>query len=87
MHRLIALMLGRLRLSTEDAIKAYGRLSKQVFSTKKKKGDGTFKAKELEGAVKSIIKSSSSTASPGEHMMDRADIVCKTYVLCQVTSL
>ncbi|KAJ7827165.1 hypothetical protein B0H14DRAFT_1240272 [Mycena olivaceomarginata] len=29
---LIALMLGRLRMSVEDAIKAYGELSKEVFS-------------------------------------------------------
>ncbi|KAJ7878256.1 acyl transferase/acyl hydrolase/lysophospholipase [Mycena leptocephala] len=29
---LIALMLGRLRMSVKDAVKAYGELSKEVFS-------------------------------------------------------
>ncbi|KAJ7795202.1 hypothetical protein B0H13DRAFT_2298615 [Mycena leptocephala] len=35
---LIALMLGRLRMSVKDAVKAYGELSKEVFSDVKSQG-------------------------------------------------
>ncbi|KAJ7867668.1 hypothetical protein B0H14DRAFT_2503985 [Mycena olivaceomarginata] len=41
--RLIALMLGCLRMSVEDTIKAYGELSREVFSDVKPAGsDGRF---------------------------------------------
>ncbi|KAJ7872434.1 hypothetical protein B0H13DRAFT_2553410 [Mycena leptocephala] len=50
---LIALMLGRLRMSVKDAVKAYGELSKEVFSDVKSQGsDGRFKASKLEKAIK-----------------------------------
>ena len=53
---LIAILLGRLRLSAADAIKAYEELAGQVFSQRKAKGkDGTFKASKLEKAVKSVV--------------------------------
>ncbi|KAJ7828316.1 acyl transferase/acyl hydrolase/lysophospholipase, partial [Mycena leptocephala] len=54
--RLIALMLGRLRMSVKDAVKAYGELSKEVFSDVKSQGsDGRFKASKLEKAIKGIV--------------------------------
>ncbi|KAJ7878262.1 FabD lysophospholipase-like protein, partial [Mycena leptocephala] len=41
---LIALMLGRLRMSVKDAVKAYGELSKEVFSDVKSQGsNGRFR--------------------------------------------
>ncbi|KAJ7887698.1 hypothetical protein B0H13DRAFT_1888741 [Mycena leptocephala] len=53
--RLIALMLGRLRMSVKDAVKAYGELSKEVFSDVKSQGsDGRFKASKLEKAIKGM---------------------------------
>ncbi|KAJ7830374.1 FabD lysophospholipase-like protein [Mycena leptocephala] len=53
---LIALMLGRLRMSVKDAVKAYGELSKEVFSDVKSQGsDGRFKASKLEKAIKGIV--------------------------------
>ena len=56
LHRLIALLLGRLRLSVPEAIDKYRLLAKQVFSDKKSGGkDGCFKASSLERAIKDAI--------------------------------
>lgn len=53
---LIAILLGRLRLSVAGAIDAYEILAKKVFSEKKAKGkDGTFKASKLEEAIKAVV--------------------------------
>ena len=53
---LIAILLGRLRLSASDAIKAYETLARKIFSEKKAKGkDGTFKASKLEEAIKAVV--------------------------------
>lgn len=53
---LIAILLGRLRLSAAEAIEAYEELAGKVFSEKKAPGkDGTFKASKLEEAVKSVL--------------------------------
>ncbi|KAJ7811658.1 acyl transferase/acyl hydrolase/lysophospholipase [Mycena leptocephala] len=52
---LIALMLGRLRMSVKDAVKAYGELSKEVFLDVKSQGsDGRFKASKLEKAIRKL---------------------------------
>jgi len=49
-------MLFRLRMSIEDAIKAYTDLAKRVFSEKKwPHQQGTFKASLLEDAILCII--------------------------------
>lgn len=54
--RLIALLLGRLRLSVPEAIDKYRQLAKQVFSDKKPFGkDGKFKASNLEKAIKEVV--------------------------------
>ena len=55
---LIAILLGRLRLSAAEAIKAYEDLAGKVFSQKKPKGkDGLFKASKFEETVKSVVES------------------------------
>jgi hypothetical protein len=54
---LIAIMLGRLRMTTEEAMAAYGEMSQVVFSAKKLLfQDGSFKATVFEDSVKKIIK-------------------------------
>lgn len=77
-YRLIALLLGRLRLSVSEAITEYRTLSEQVFSVRKASGkDGTFKASNLERAIKEVI-----TRKLGEgHAEDTMwqDGGCKTY--------
>ena len=52
-------MLGRLQLDVDTAIKYYDDLAEKAFrvSNRNRWGDGKFKAKELEEAIKSIVKS------------------------------
>ncbi|KAJ7869067.1 FabD/lysophospholipase-like protein [Mycena leptocephala] len=78
---LIALMLGRLRMSVEDAKKAYGKLSKEVFSDMKSPGsDGRFKASKLEKAIKQIVGAHSASQDPEERMKDTRENACKIFV-------
>ncbi|KAJ7797096.1 FabD lysophospholipase-like protein [Mycena leptocephala] len=78
---LIALMLGRLRMSVKDAVKAYGELSKEVFSDVKSQGsDGRFKASKLEKAIKGIVGPHSASQDPEEGMEDTRENPCKTFV-------
>jgi hypothetical protein len=80
LHRLIALMLGRLRLSVDDAIGHYSQFAKHVFSKKKWKGQNrTFKATKLEEAFKRIVTSSGKRRAD-ELMMDPLPQheICKT---------
>jgi hypothetical protein len=74
-------MLGRLRLTVDEAIDQYGQFARHVFSKKKRKGkDGTFKASKLEEAIKTIVKSYGVEKSVNEKMLDPrpANTVCKT---------
>ncbi|KAJ7878244.1 acyl transferase/acyl hydrolase/lysophospholipase [Mycena leptocephala] len=78
---LIALMLGCLRMSVKDAMKAYGELSKEVFSDVKSQGsDGRFKASKLEKAIKGIVGAHSASQDPEEGMEDTRENPCKTSV-------
>ena len=66
--RLIALMLGRLGMSMEKVVTCYGTLAGTVFSdVKQTGGDGSFKARKLEMAIKEIVKEQ--TAEENEHMI------------------
>ncbi|KAJ7878230.1 hypothetical protein B0H13DRAFT_2279107 [Mycena leptocephala] len=77
--RLIALMLGRLRMSVKDAVKAYRELSKEVFSDVKSQGsNGRFKASKLEKAIKGIVGAHSASQNPEEGMKDTRENPCKT---------
>jgi len=80
---LIALMLGRLRLTIDEAIEQYGQFARYVFSDKKWMGqDGTFKATKLEEIIKKIVKAYGVEGSADERMMDLrpVDQVCKSFV-------
>jgi len=81
--RLIALLLGRLRLSVSEAINTYRALAKQIFSEKNNTGkDGTFKASNLERAIKETIelKLGEGHADDKMIMTDNMSENCKTYV-------
>ncbi|KAJ7309207.1 FabD lysophospholipase-like protein, partial [Mycena albidolilacea] len=78
---LIALMLGRLRMSIEDSKKAYGQLAKEVFSDVKFQGSaGKFKASKLEKAIKQIAETYSESRNPEERLEDIRDNACKMFV-------
>lgn len=79
-HSLIALMLGRLRMSVDDAIQAYAKLSKKVFSQTKRglAPDGRYKASNLEDAVKTILKEFGADTKAGIVDSRSGDGVCPT---------
>ncbi|KAG5650712.1 hypothetical protein H0H81_011293 [Sphagnurus paluster] len=57
-NRLIAIMLGRLKMPIDKAIQAYVKLTKDVFSDKKLgRSSSIFKANQLEAGIKDIIQS------------------------------
>lgn len=68
---LIALMLGRLRMTTDEALRTYNSLSQVIFSAKnrKRKGqDGSFKATTLQEKVQEIV----AERELGEFMLDES---------------
>jgi hypothetical protein len=68
-------------MSVEEAVTAYGELSKEVFSDVKTQGsDGRFKASKLEKAIKQIVAAHSASHSPEEEMKDTRENACKTCV-------
>jgi hypothetical protein len=74
-------MLGRLRMSVDNAIDRYDSLAKRVFSEGKKIiGDGKFKASVLEDVVKKIVEAE--TGDADTRMMETSSDgqVCRTYV-------
>ncbi|KAJ7464162.1 FabD/lysophospholipase-like protein [Mycena latifolia] len=83
---LIALMLGRLRMSVGDAIRAYDSLVKDAFRETRRFGqDGKFPASQLEAAIQTIVKENSASQDPNESMKDplHRDVICRTFVCAQ----
>jgi len=85
-------LLGRLRLSIEDAIEEYRVLAKSVFSTRKPKGkDGTFYATNLEKAIQDVVrrhglpKGEDGKADPSLRLLepDKDKNACKVFVCTQ----
>ncbi|KAE8442348.1 hypothetical protein EG329_003419, partial [Mollisiaceae sp. DMI_Dod_QoI] len=89
-RRLIAIMLGRLRMSLDECERAYLELSERIFTPKRSfsnyllrskdflRADGKFDHKVLEGAVKSII-----ARNPGldeSTLLKDSDPQCKVFV-------
>ncbi|OBT71251.1 hypothetical protein VF21_09480 [Pseudogymnoascus sp. 05NY08] len=84
---LIAILLGRLRLSVPEAIDTYRALAKQVFSEKKAPGkDGTFKASNLEKAIRDTIESKLGKGHADDKMFMTDTMSCKTFV-CAVPAM
>ncbi|KIJ39529.1 hypothetical protein M422DRAFT_110290, partial [Sphaerobolus stellatus SS14] len=78
---IIALMLGRLRMSINDAIDCYDQLTKTVFDATQVGGDGKFNHKVLERIIKDVVEHQVGTAE--ERMLDTRDNTCKTFVCCR----
>ncbi|KII90274.1 hypothetical protein PLICRDRAFT_107777, partial [Plicaturopsis crispa FD-325 SS-3] len=84
---LIALMVGRLRLSVDEAIAHYTPLAENVFSDIKPfstvRNGGKFKATKLEEAIQNIVKKHATGANAGELALldpDPGYPECKTFV-------
>ncbi|KAF8544998.1 FabD lysophospholipase-like protein, partial [Trichophaea hybrida] len=83
---LIAIMLGRLRMSTKEALDEYNKLAGYVFGERKWAfQDGYFKATRLEEAIKKIIQKYAPDGDTGEMLESRDDSVCKSFV-CAVAA-
>lgn len=79
--RLIAIMLGRLKMSIDECIDAYLQLSERIFKKKRHrvnvrgKIQGRFDSDELERAVKEVVKGQ---GLPEDALLkDVADTSCK----------
>ena len=77
-YRIIALMLGRLRMDVDTAINYYNDLAKQVFfASKRWPGDGRLKATKLEEVIKSAV--GDVTGDPEQPLLEISDTsVCRT---------
>ncbi|KAJ7357943.1 hypothetical protein DFH08DRAFT_801816 [Mycena albidolilacea] len=77
---LIALMLGRLRMSVKDSMEAYGQLVKEVFSDVRfQGGDKKLKTSKLEKAIKQILQAYLASHDPEDKLEDIQDNACKTF--------
>ena len=76
-YRIIALMLGRLRMPVVDAIEYYNELTKTLFTATQVGQDGKFKAKVLEEAIKKVVEIRAGVDE--ERMLDTRDNACKTF--------
>ena len=77
-YRIVALMLGRLRMDVDTTIKHYDIMVTHVFSDLKGRlGDGRFKATKLEAAIKSIVRDV--TGNSESPLLERNEFtVCRT---------
>ena len=62
-------MLGRLRMSTAEALKHYRTLTSKVFSKANRKRNDTFKATTLEIVMKQVVKAALEGHSDDECMI------------------
>ena len=86
--RLIAVMLGRLRMSVADCITAYLSLSERVFRktrhrvTVKGQIQGRFDSEELARAVRGVVKQQG--LQKNALLKDESSTACKVYVKLHV---
>jgi len=62
-------MLGRLRMSTEEALEHYRSLTSKTFSKSNRKRNGTFRATTLEVAMKHVVRAASEGYNGEEYMI------------------
>ena len=62
-------MLGRLRMSTADALKAYPEIAKRMFQTNKRNKDGLFNEDTLANAIRRFLTDLDEDQYNGEERM------------------
>ncbi|KAI5797272.1 acyl transferase/acyl hydrolase/lysophospholipase [Pyronema domesticum] len=76
---LIAIMFGRLQISTTEAVEAYTEFSGSIFQEKKwRVQNGSYKATKLKEAFQKIIAKYSTSQHPDKIMLDTRETSCKT---------
>ncbi|EPE02605.1 kinesin light chain [Ophiostoma piceae UAMH 11346] len=83
---LIALLLGRLRLSVPEAREEYVKISQHVFSTDWYRMNSKSDGNKLEAAVKKLLQEKLGDDRVDERMLDPAKPPCKAFV-CAVTKV
>lgn len=74
--RLVAILLGRLRMSMTDAIDVFTRFSTTIFGEKQPRWRGSkYSAKTFENVIKSVVKSK--LGAEGTKMRDLEEHNCK----------
>ena len=71
---MIALMVGRLRMNTQEALEQYNTIASKIFSKENKKHkyqDGAFKASTLEEEMKRVV-AAHSNGNNSLRMLDEA---------------
>ncbi|KAL2072095.1 hypothetical protein VTL71DRAFT_11438 [Oculimacula yallundae] len=87
---LIAIMLGRLKMSVAECIEAYATLSDTIFQKKKhrmasfRRVQGRFDSEELQRAITEIIVKRGQ--EPDARMTDSSQAACKVFVCAQSTT-
>jgi hypothetical protein len=69
-------MIGRLRMTTEEALEQYNLLAGRVFSSKNRKRllqDGMFRATTLEDEIKKVVEKYVDGADCNEKILDSAN--------------
>ncbi|CAK7238307.1 hypothetical protein SEUCBS140593_010533 [Sporothrix eucalyptigena] len=77
---LIALLLGRVRLSVPQARREYVRIAQDVFSIERFKTKSKFDCKKLEKAVKQLLQDKLGHGRDEERMLDPVESACKVFV-------
>lgn len=79
-------MLGRLKMTNQEALEQYNSFAEEVFSSKNKKSflqDGAFKASTLETLMKKVVAKYSQPSNPNALMLT-SDAVGASCVLCRI---
>lgn len=74
-------MLGRLRMSTQEAIEQYRSLAKTIFSERKRSKKEMFKATNLMEAIKEVVRKYDNSPDGESVMLDKRPNACFTWVL------
>ena len=85
-YSLIALMLGRLRMTTRDALRMYNKIAGSVFCKSNRKRsfkDGAFKATTLEKQIQSLV----AEKALGEYILHEQDEVATKTFVCTVPAI
>ncbi|CAK7207974.1 hypothetical protein SEUCBS139899_010808 [Sporothrix eucalyptigena] len=77
---LIALLLGRVRLSVPQARREYVRIAQDVFSIERFNTKSKFDCKKLEKAVKQVLQDKLGHGRDEERMLDPVEPACKVFV-------
>lgn len=84
---IIALMLIRLRMSVEDALKEYRKIGPQVFGTTASSGEAIFLAEPLENAIDHVVGTYDEVTKAAMEKAAKGQVLSKKYIPVPQTCL